>query len=295
MQLRFAAALLTLALPVLAQTPAATEAENVFYKAFWLEKGELDTAGAMVLYEKFLSMAPDHPKAKVAARSQFALLGRAGQVKEAEAFAQKWGKLIGGTPVVGPSDSGGGAGGGDAANPAGRGEGAAGKGGRGRGAGEGAGAGQPGAGRGAAPATAEQIKELETKIAKAKEEGKTEEVAQLERQLQRARQGGEGPGRGMRGQGGGQGQGRGRGGMNFLNPSKKLAEMTAEELTTFSEGLDRASGFIDRMRENGMEDRAKAMEEGIASIKKAIADKKLEDAQKVIDKLREGGRGKGGE
>src|SRR5262245_53577269 len=72
MQLRLAAALLTLALPVLAQNPAATEAENVFFKAFYLEKGERDLPGAMALYEKFLAMAPDHPKAKVAAQQQFA-------------------------------------------------------------------------------------------------------------------------------------------------------------------------------------------------------------------------------
>jgi hypothetical protein len=283
MQLRFAAALLTLALPVLAQNqsnPAntnATEAENVFYKAFWLEKGEHNRLEAMALYEKFLSMAPDHPKAKIAAQNQFALLNLAGQTKEAEAFAQKYGKLLGGNAQVTPGDAG--------AAP--RGEGAGAGGGR-RGAGGGAPQGQPGVRQ---PATPEQIKELEAKLAKAKEEGNTEEAAQLERQLQRAKAPADGQGR--RGQGG-QGQGRGRG--VFGPDTKKFADMTPEEMTQFQQGLDRVSNQIDRLRENGMEERAKTLEEGVAAIKKALNDKKLDDAQKAFDKLREsmGRRGGGG-
>ena len=55
MKIRFASALFALALPVLAQAPAANAAaENTFYKAFWMEKGERNFAGAMALYEQFL-------------------------------------------------------------------------------------------------------------------------------------------------------------------------------------------------------------------------------------------------
>ena len=54
MKTRLFAAVLALALPLCAQD-ASAETEAVFYKAFYLEKGARDFAGAMNLYSKFLT------------------------------------------------------------------------------------------------------------------------------------------------------------------------------------------------------------------------------------------------
>lgn len=68
MNIRFTSALLALALPVLAQGDAVTAPENLFYKAFYLEKGTRDFVGAMALYEQFLAVAPTHKLASEAAK-----------------------------------------------------------------------------------------------------------------------------------------------------------------------------------------------------------------------------------
>src|SRR6187549_32723 len=83
MKIRFVSALLALALPLVAQEPAASDTnEAMFYKAFYLEKGQRDFAGAMALYEQFLAKAPDHKLASEAARQQYTLLDRTGKTKE---------------------------------------------------------------------------------------------------------------------------------------------------------------------------------------------------------------------
>src|SRR5262249_39681412 len=103
--------------------------------------------------------------------------------------------------------------------------------------------------------------------------------------------GGQGAGAGAGGQG--QGGGGRRGGFN--QPVKKFAEMTKEELDEFkTQRLERMTGFVERMRENGQEDRAKQMEEGISAVKKALGDNKLDDAQKAWDKMTAGMRRGGG-
>ena len=95
MTIRFASALLALALPICAQDPAASQVENVFYKAYYLEKGQRDFAGAMTLYEQFLEKAPEHKLAQEAALLHFRLLDRTGKTKERDAFREKYAKLLG--------------------------------------------------------------------------------------------------------------------------------------------------------------------------------------------------------
>ena len=94
MKTRFVSALLALALPLCAQD-VSTAADSTFYKAFYLEKGARDFAGAMELYSKFLAAAPDNKLAKVAARQQFSLLNKTGKTKERDAFREKYSALLG--------------------------------------------------------------------------------------------------------------------------------------------------------------------------------------------------------
>ena len=94
MKIRIASTLLALALPLVAQEPAS-QVEAVFYKAYYLEKGQRDFAGAMSLYTQFLEKAPKHALAKEAAKQQFRLLDRTGKTKERDAFQAKYKELIG--------------------------------------------------------------------------------------------------------------------------------------------------------------------------------------------------------
>ena len=95
MRTRIATTLLALALPLVAQDPASAQVEAVFYKAYYLEKGQRDFAGAMALYQQFLEKAPEHKLAKEAAKQQFRLLDRTGKTKERDAFQAKYKDLIG--------------------------------------------------------------------------------------------------------------------------------------------------------------------------------------------------------
>ena len=94
MKIRIASTLLALALPLVAQEPAS-QVEAVFYKAYYLEKGQRDFAGAMSLYTQFLEKAPKHALAKEAAKQQFRLLDRTGKTKERDAFQAKYKDLVG--------------------------------------------------------------------------------------------------------------------------------------------------------------------------------------------------------
>ncbi|MDO8349168.1 MAG: hypothetical protein Q7T30_02950, partial [Planctomycetota bacterium] len=275
MKIRFASALLALALPLFAQDPAAA-AESMFYKAFYLEKGPRDFAAAMTLYEQFLAAAPDHKLASEAAKQQFGLLDRTGKTKERDAFKEKYGKLLGNVVATGAGDA-------PAAGDR-PGRGAAGAGGERPARGEG------GAGGRMDPAA--RIADLEKQIEKAKAEGNEEQVKALTAQLERAKAGG---GRGAGGAQGGPGGGRMGGG---IFGTKKLADMTAEEMTTFKEGLANIDTMVERMRERMTEEQAKGVDTNLPALKKALADNKLEDAQKALDALREslprGRRGGGG-
>ncbi|MEQ1630853.1 MAG: hypothetical protein ABL997_00675 [Planctomycetota bacterium] len=261
MMTRFAAVLLALALPLCAQDPAAAEA--LFHKAYWLQNGERNFAEAMTLYDKFLVAAPEHPLVARAAQFQFELLTRAGKTDEATAFAKKYEKVLGKVAAPAASTT--------TATGEGQGEG------RGRGEGRGEGGGGD---------MSKRLADAKKQLEEAKASGDEEAIARLERQIRRMEQAGsDGSAAGP----GGRGQ---RGGMFG---SKKLTEMTAEELETFKGGLERMSGMVEMMKERNP-DGAKAIEENVALLKTALEADKLEDAQKALDKIREsmpqrGGRG----
>lgn len=265
MKIRFASALLALALPLMAQDPVASDVEVLFYKAFYLEKGPKDHAAAMELYQKFLDKAPEHKLAGEAAKQQFRLLDATGKTKERDAFKAKYEKLIGNLQAAAPAEG--------ARGGAARGE-------RGEG--------------GARPDMAARVAELEKQLAKAKADGNAEEVKKLEQQLERAKQGGRGPG----------GPGGARGGvMGLLRGDKKLKDMSAEEITQIKDGLAGAAQMVDRMRDMGNDELADKMEAGIGSLKKALDGNDMDAAQKAVDELKgampmgggRGGRGRGGE
>jgi multidrug resistance efflux pump len=97
------------------------------------------------------------------------------------------------------------------------------------------------------------------------------------------------------------GPGNGRRGPGMGATSKKLTEMTAEELTQFRSFLPMMQGMADRARDGGDETRAKSLEEVLANLQKALDANDLETAQAEQDKLRglmrqgrqNGGRGNG--
>jgi tetratricopeptide (TPR) repeat protein len=265
MKIRIASTLLALMLPLAAQEPAANQ-EAIFYKAFYLEKGQKDFANAMVLYQQFLDVAPDHKLAKEAAEHQYGLLGTTGKTKERDAFKAKYEKLLGNAapaPAAGDRPAGGA---GDA--PRGRGE----------------GQGRPGGGAGGDMQA--RMAELEKQLAKAKEEGNTEEAKKLEDQIARMKQ--------MAARGGAGGAGRG----GVLFGTKKIAEMTDDEIKQLKEGVANSEQMIERMRERNP-DGADKLSAGVANLKKALDANNKEDAQKALDAIREamprrGGRGGGG-
>lgn len=275
MKIRFASALFALSLPLFAQEPAAAAAEVTFYKAFYLEKGQRDFAGAMALYQQFLEQAPEHKFAAEAAKQQFALLERTGKAKERDAFKAKYEKLLGNIASAPPAA--GGAAGGDGA----RGE-------RGE---------RPaGGGAGGRMDPAARLAELEKQLEKAKADGDVEAQKRFEQQIERMKQGGGRTAGGQGGQGGGM-----RGGlMGALRGTKKIADMNDEEIGQLKTGLDQAGGMIDRMREANPEGAGK-LEKGVADLKQALDAGNKEDAQKAMDALREampqrrrGGGGEGG-
>lgn len=269
MKIRFASALLALALPLMAQDPVASDVEVLFYKAFYLEKGPKDHAAAMELYQKFLDKAPEHKLAAEAAKQQFRLLDATGKTKERDAFKAKYEKLIGNLQAAAPADG--------QRGGAARGE----RGERGEGGGR--------------PDMQARLAELEKQLAKAKADGNAEEVKKLEQQLERARQGGRGQG----------GPGGARGGvMGLLRGDKKLKDMSAEEITQIKDGLAGASQMVERFRDMGNDEVADKLEAGVASLKKALDGNDMDAAQKAVDELKaampqmgggRGGRGRGGE
>lgn len=262
MTFRIAATMLALALPLCAQEPAASDVEAVFYKAFYLEKGKGDIAGAMVLYDQFLAKAPaEHPLATEAARQQFGLLDRTGKTEARDAFRAKYAKLLGNMANA-------------PARPA-----PAGDGGDAAGAGRRGARGQGGPGGGMDPAA--RIAELEKELAKAKEEGDTAAQERLQQQIDRMKRFAE------RGGPGGQGGFGGRGLMGVLRGDTKIADMNAEQLQQLKDGLEQSGAMIDRMREMGNAEAADKMDASVGKLKKALADNKLDEAQKALDELKQ--------
>lgn len=103
------------------------------------------------------------------------------------------------------------------------------------------------------------------------------------------------PGAGPTGQGGGApGTGNGRRGGMF-GSGKKLAEMTPEELDQFKASLGMMGGMVTRLRDQGQEERAAAMEKSLQSVQQALDKGDLPAAQAAIDAMRSSmGRGRSG-
>ena len=276
MTIRIASLFLALALPLTAQDAGGpTEPETMFYKAFYLEKGQRDFAGAMALYEQFLAKAPEHKLAGEAARQQFRLLDATGKTKERDAFKAKYEKLLGNVAATAPTPA-------VQERPARGGEG-----------GERPARGEGGA-AGGRPDTAARMAELEKQLAAAKEAGNADEVKRLEQQIERMKS------MGNRGQGGPGGTGgRGRGGlMGAVMGGKPVAEMSDEEIGQLKSGIEQSSQMIDMMRERNPE-QADKLEKGVADLKKALDAGDKAAAQTALDALKSamparGGRGNRG-
>lgn len=271
-----------LSLPILAQdhagatptkqdVPAAEPAENtMFYRAYYLERGERRSDEAIALYKKFLEAAPKSRYAGKAAANTLALLNRAGKVEDADAFKTKYAEVLKNADVSGPSD----AGAGDAAG-AGRGQ---------------RGAGGPGGQGGNRP----NLDELKKQLEKAKADGKEEDAKKLEEQIKRIEE--------MRAAGGGRGQGGqggqgGRRGMGMMG-NKPITEMNDEEIGQLEQGLERMGGMMtQRMRDNGQGDLADKLDAATKKLKDALVAGKKEDAEAArqeLMKLMPNRRGGGG-
>lgn len=256
------------------QAPAqdqSTEAENLFYKAFFLDRGRSQRDAAVTLYTQFLEKAPNHSYAKLAAQNAHILLNRDGKSEEASAFRNKYATLL--DADANRNDAGDAAAGRATGGPGQRGE-------RGQRP-------QRGEGRRAMP----NMEELQAELTKAKEAGDEAKVKELEGQIQRIEQ--------FRQRGGQRGQGGqgGRGGA-FGLLQRKVTELSDEEIGQLTQGLDRMSGFIDRMRDNGQDEQANKLEKSITSFKKALADGNKEEAEKIRTEITANmprfGRGRGG-
>ncbi|MCC6670698.1 MAG: hypothetical protein IT458_06540 [Planctomycetes bacterium] len=77
-----------------AQVQASAEAENLLFRAFWLDRSERRAPEAIELYKKFLEQAPNHRHASTAAGYTLNLLNRTGKTEDAEAFKTKYAALL---------------------------------------------------------------------------------------------------------------------------------------------------------------------------------------------------------
>ena len=104
------------------------------------------------------------------------------------------------------------------------------------------------------------------------------------------------PGAGPTGQGAGApGTGGARRGGGMFGSGKKLAEMTPEELDQFKAGLGMMGGMVTRLRDQGQEERAAAMEKSLQSVQQALDKGDLQAAQTAVDAMRSSmGRGRTG-
>lgn len=94
--------LFTLALcaPVPAQQ-SVTEVEALFYRAFFLDRGEGQIDPPLRLYRSFLRRAPGHRLAPIAARNTVNLLQRTRRTKQREAFTKQYAALLQGSAKPG--------------------------------------------------------------------------------------------------------------------------------------------------------------------------------------------------
>lgn len=244
-------------------TAAAAQAENMFYRAFFLDRGERRPKEALELYTKFLEVAPAHRYAGRAAQGGLTILNNEGRMEEAEKFKAKFASQLRNVST------------GDArpeARPDARPEGAP------------------------AAANAARLKELKDQLEKAKEEGDEQATRRLERQIRMLESGQGGRGMGGEGRPGAEGRpGGGRAGAGGILGGKKLTEMNDEELASFKTGLANTGRMAERMRENGMAEQADRLEGSIKKVKDLLEAGKKEEAQKALEEMRAGmGGGRAG-
>lgn len=264
------------ALPVSAQDPAsgaksttqdqgvaADQAENMFLKAFYLERGPgRRSAEAIELYKKFLDTAPSSKYAGEAARNTINLLNRGGaKTEDVDAFKTKYAAIVKNLDLSQPADAG--------AEPGQRGRGQGGQGGQGQ--------------RGPS------VDEIKAQLEKAKADKNEAEITRLTAELKAAEER-----QARRGQGGGQGGAGGRRGMGAM--TKPITEMNEEELGQF----EQMSQFFDRritqMRDNGQAENADKAQAAYKKMKDALTAGKKEEAEaarleltKLLPPMRRGG------
>jgi hypothetical protein len=252
MSIRSSIVLLSLALPLAAQTGEASQegAEALFYKAYFLDNDQSRSAEAtktaLGLYAKFLAAAPEHKLAAKAAHRTVVLKYATGDLEGARAFAKKHDALISKAET--------------AAREA-------------RGA----------QARGDEAVTAK----LREAMQNARQDGNNAETQRLMEALRRA-----GGGRAMRGGFGGAGGRAGFGGRRGNRGGgatiPKIAEMKQEDakkaVATFATGMER---MIDVMAQRGQADQADKLEARLDKIQDLVDDGKLAEAQKILDSLQE--------
>lgn len=272
MMTRWTLAALLLALPLSAQTPAVSDGEAMFYKAYWLQKSERRFAESLVLYDQFLQLAPRHALARQAATNRLELLTQLGDLAAARTFAKQYEALLGkvaiGSPAGAEQQPGSGEAGDEGAPRGGRARG-------GRGSRQGRGGNRQ-----------EELATAEKALEEAKAAGDDDRVAELTQRVERLQGGGrEG---GNRGRGRGRGDRGGRGGsMRVFMGDTKVADMSDEQRTQLREGLANMGPMMERMRERMSEEQVKALDSSIKALEKALDDDQVEAAQKALDKLRE--------
>lgn len=277
---------LALALPLVAQGKVeSTQAVSVgsFYKAYFLDKeggkDKKSTAKAIELYTAFLAQNKDHKFASRAAANCVVLLYCSGDTKKAEAFGAKYGKLMASAEAKDGESGGGGI-----MSMFGRGRGGRGGGGQ---------QDNPNQGQ------VDKLMALHENADETKKGRLGKAITRLggARDLMMARfRGGGFGGRGQDGggRGGFGGNRRGRGGSRFTKPN--IAEMSQEDAVKAVESMvSSLERQIDSMAQRGQADKADALEEKLDKIQDLVDDKKLKEAQKLIDSLEVGGSSSGGQ
>jgi hypothetical protein len=265
------------------QDPVKKADESIFHKAFYLDRGARDYEAAAPLYRSFLTANADSKLAPEAARSLVQLLHRVGKSDEANALAEQYSGLLKkatdarrevgseGAPERG-GDRRAGRRGGETDAPAGD---------------------RPPMDAEALAAATKELEDLKAQLAKAKESGDEEAIADLERQVSRTERrlqfmraggpggmGGGGPGRG--------GQGRGGRGFGGLGTQKPFVDMTDEERSQWLENSGDVIGRMTEMlRNNGSEENANKVEAAFKKVSDLVKENKHADADKEMTEATE--------
>lgn len=267
---RCALSLLLLAVPALPQggdRPAAAtiakpgDADQLFYRAFYLHRGERRYEQALALYREFLAAAPDSRYAARAVDDAAAILNRSGKADEARQLRDRYS----GDKAKPPA----------AEVPATT---------------EAARADTPPARDQRAMTDAEktraqeQLTELKAQLAKAEESGEERNVQRLGQQIQRlerqlesgmvsaAPRGGRASGQ--------RGQARGN------RRQVSFVDMDADQIAQQLERMERLqSTAIERLKESGQTEQADKIEKQWTQMKKLLDEGKPAEAQKIYDEV----------